>query len=347
MKLTFIINDMQTEKENYTTIRLARRAIKSGHAVSLVSIVDYVYEADGEVSALAYRPRRDEYKDDADLLGDLQASDNEPQKVRVTQEDVVLLRSDPANEVVDRPWAPNSGLLFAQLVANRGVLVLNDPRHLTDASNKTYFQTYPEDVRPVTCIARDTDEIKKFIEKMGGKAVIKPLQGSGGQGVFVIKEDSTPNLNVIIEATVRDGYAIVQEYLPAAAEGDLRLLTLNGRPLVIDGTYACFRRFNSSGDGRSNITAGGSIEMAQPDADALRLAEICEPRLVQDGMYFAGLDIVADKMMEINVDTPGGINMAEDLTGKDFSGAIIADLERKVRLRRNYPNMPNDQLACL
>jgi glutathione synthase len=347
MKLTFIINDIQTEKENFTTIRLARRAIADGHEVSLVSIVDYVYEADGHVSAIARKPRKDDYKDDKDLLGDLQAADNEPQKIRVTEEDVLLLRSDPANEVTDRPWAPNSGLLFAQLVANRGVLVLNDPAHLTDASNKTYFQTYPEEVRPVTCIARDTDEIKNFIEKMGGKAVIKPLQGSGGEGVFVIKEDSTPNLNVIIEATVRDGYAIVQEYLPLAAEGDLRLLTLNGRPLHIDGTYACFRRFNEGSDGRSNITAGGSIEMAQPDGDALRLAEICEPRLARDGMYFAGLDIVGDKMMEINVDTPGGINMAEDLTGKDFSGVIITDLARKVRLRKSYPSMANDQLACI
>jgi glutathione synthase len=345
MKLTFVINDIHTEKNNYTTIRLARRAVKEGHDVTLVSLVDFIYEPDGRVSALGRKPRRSDYGHDQDILDDLQDGENEQQKVSVTDQDIVMLRSDPANEVLARPWAPNSGLLFAQLIAAKGTIVLNDPVHLTDASNKTYFQTYPEAIRPVTLISRAPDEIKAFIEKMGGRAVIKPLQGSGGQGVFVIKEDSTPNINVIIEATVRDGYAIVQEYLPKAAEGDLRLLTLNGLPLQVDGVYACFHRFNESGDGRSNITAGGQVEMAQPDETALLLAEIAAPRLIRDGMYFAGLDIVGDKMMEINVDTPGGINMAEDITGKDFSGAIVKDLERKVRMRQHYKDLPNDKLA--
>lgn len=260
----------------------------------------------------------------------------------------MLLRSDPADEVIFRPWSPNSGLLFAQLAVHAGVIVLNDPTHLTDASNKTYFQQYPEAVRPRTCISRHVEDIKRFIDEEEGRAVIKPLQGSGGHGVFVITESSTGNLNQMIEATTRDGYAIVQEYLPRASEGDLRLLTLNGRPLCIDGTYACFRRFNDSGDARSNISCGGKFEMAEPDADALQVAQIVAPKLIHDGMYLAGLDIVGDKMMEINVDTPGGVNTADDLTGKDFSGAIIQDLERKVRLRNNYDGrLRNTEVAML
>src|SRR5690606_19297131 len=223
-------------------------------------------------------------------------------RISVEELDVLLLRSDPADEVVDRPWAPNSGLLFAQLAALKHVIVLNDPTHLTDASNKTYFQHFPEEVRPVTCITLDADEIKSFIKSHDGYGVIKPLQGSGGQSVFVVTPDSGSNLNQMIDAVTRDGYAIVQEYLPDAVNGDLRLLTLNGRPLVVDGHYACFRRYNDSGDARSNITAGGKVEMAVPDADALRLAEIAAPKLMRDGMYLAGLDIVGNKMMEINVD---------------------------------------------
>ena len=85
-----------------------------------------------------------------------------------------------------------------------------------------------------------------------------------------------------------------------------------------------------------------------PDADALRAAEIVAPKLIRDGMYFAGLDIVGDKLMEVNVDTPGGINMADDLAGVDFSGHIIADLARKVRLRRQYNGtLTNLELAML
>ena len=335
MKLAFIINDINTEKDNYTTIRLARRAIALGHDICLVGLGDFIYEPDESISAIATMPTKNKYSDDADLLANLQ-SNACAQHCCLSQYDVVLLRSDPADELLTRSWAPASGLLFAQLLAKHGVIVLNDPTHLTDASNKTYFQTYPEMVRPKTLIAHNSDAIKKAVADFGGIAAIKPLQGSGGHGVFVINEQSTPNLNQIIEATLRDGYAIVQEYLPLAAKGDLRLLTLNGRPLMVDGVYACFRRYNDSGDARSNISAGGKYEMAEPDENALKLAEAVGPKLVNDGMYLAGLDIVGDKMMEINVDTPGGINMAEDLTGKDFSGAIIADLERKVRLKFYY-----------
>ncbi len=336
MKLGFVVNDVATEKNNYTTIRLARTAAERGHEVALIGLADFIYGSDDSVQAIARCPARDSYKDDDDFLADVQGADAEPCRVSVDELDVLMLRSDPAEEMVDRPWAPNSGLLFAQLAAIKRVIVLNDPTHLTDASNKTYFQHFPEEVRPVTCITRDPDEIKAFITAQNGAAVIKPLQGSGGQSVFVVTPDSTANLNQMIEAVTRDGYAIVQEYLPKAADGDLRLLTLNGRPLRVDGQYACFRRYNDSGDARSNITAGGKVEMAVPDEDALRLAEIVAPKLIRDGMYLAGLDIVGDKMMEINVDTPGGINMAEELTGVDFSGHIVSDLERKVRLRSHY-----------
>lgn len=336
MRLVLVVNDVMTEKDNFTTIRLARRALRNGHTVRLVSIRDLTYEADETVSGLAAAPRGTGYASDADLLADIQAGDAARTQEVLTEADVMLLRADPADELPERPWAHPSSLLFAQIASARGVIVLNDPFKLTDATNKTYFQQYPAAVRPRTLISRDEGAIKAFVEAEGGRAVIKPLQGSGGRGVFLVHEASGPNINQMIEATVRDGYAIVQEYLPDAAKGDLRLITLNGEPLRVEGTYACFRRTNASEDVRSNISAGGGVAMAEPDANALRVAEIAAPKLKRDGMYLAGLDIVGDRMMEVNVDTPGGINMAEDMTGLDFSGAIVADLERKVRLRRHY-----------
>lgn len=348
MKLTFVINDIQTEKANFTTTRLARRAAERGHEVSLVSIVDFTYEADETVSAMAKRPRRSDHDSDQSMIDDLQDPDNEMQKISISDQDVMVLRADPAADLVARPWAPNSGLLFGQLAAKQGVIVLNDPTHLTDAANKTYFQHFPEAVRPVTCISRDAGEIKRFIDGQGGKAVIKPLQGSGGQGVFIITPETMMNLNVAIETTIEQGYAIVQEYLPEAANGDLRLITLNGVPLKVDGTYCCMRRFNESDDGRSNFSAGGQIEVGEVGEDALRMAEICRPKLIRDGMYLAGLDIVANKMMEVNVDTPGGVNLTEDMTGVNFSGAIIDDMEAKVRIRQHYKGrLPNAALSMM
>src|SRR5690606_27210890 len=183
LRLGFVVNDVATEQDNYTTIRLARRALALGHSVALIGLEGFIYDQDGVVRAKAHVPGGESYADDAALLADLQAEDATVERINVEELDVLMLRSDPAEELVDRPWAPNSALLFAQLVVRRGVIVLNDPTHLTDASNKTYFQHFPEDVRPVTCISRDADEIKAFIAAQGGRGVIKPLQGSGGQGV--------------------------------------------------------------------------------------------------------------------------------------------------------------------
>ena len=336
MKLVFIINDIATEQDNYSTIRLTRRCVSAGIDVALVSHNDISYEADGDLTAPASRPTRSDYADDADLLSDLQSAEAPRAVISLTEVDVMMMRADPADDLVEKPWAHPSSLLFAQLVAERGVIVVNDPHKLTDASNKTYFQTYPASIRPRTCISRDPETILRFIEAEGGEAVIKPLQGSGGEGVFVIRDGAGTNVNQMIESTIRFGYAIVQEYLPAAADGDLRLLTLNGLPLHVDGVYACFRRFNETDDARSNISAGGSVELVEPDDEALRIARIAAPKLIQDGMYLAGLDIVGDKMMEINVDTPGGIGQAEDMSGVDFSGAVLDDLQHKVMLRDQY-----------
>jgi len=345
MKIIFVVNDVATEKDDYTTIRLGRMASARGHDVALIGLGDFIYDASGSVCAMATVPEKKEFGSDADYLAHLQ-SGRDKQRVVAKEYDIMMLRSDPAEELINRSWAPSSALLFAQLAAAQGVIVLNDPSKLTDAVNKTYFQHFPEAVRPATCITREEDEVRKFVEDQGGKAVIKPLQGSGGQGVFIIDEDNKQNLNQIIEAVTRDGYAIVQEYLPAAADGDIRMITMNGKPLQVDGVYACLHRFSQTDDHRSNISAGGGSKMIEPTADMLKVAEMAAPKIIADGMYFCGLDIVGDKMMEINVDTPGGLNYMEDDSGVDFSGAILDDLERKVLLQNQYRGtLPNRQIS--
>lgn len=348
IRLAFVVNDVATEQDDYTTIRLARKAVARGHEVALIGLGDFIYDWEDGICAMATLSKVEEFDDDTVYLEHLQDAENERKRIKLDEYDILMLRSDPAEELTSRSWAPSSSLLFAQLASLNRTIVLNDPRHLTDAVNKTYFQGFPESVRPETTITGEPDEVRRFLKAHGGKGVIKPLQGSGGQGVFIIDKKSGQNLNQITEAVIRDGYAIVQEYLPAAKDGDLRMITLNGRPLKVDDTYACIRRFSQSEDHRSNISAGGGVEMQAPDETALTIAEVVGPKLIDDGMYLTGLDIAGDKMMELNVDTPGGISFMEDLSGVDFSGAIIDDLERKVRLQRQYGGaLTNRQLAVI
>src|SRR5690606_29235236 len=99
----FVVNDVGTEKDNYTTIRLARTAINGGHSVALIGLEDFIYDPSGVVHARAHLPRRDAYDDDAALLGDLHDDDARVERINVEELDVLMLRSDPAEEAVDRP----------------------------------------------------------------------------------------------------------------------------------------------------------------------------------------------------------------------------------------------------
>jgi glutathione synthase len=228
------------------------------------------------------------------------------------------------------------------------VIVLNDPNGLAKAMNKMYFQLFPEEVRPRTLVSRSREEIKRFVKDEGGLAVLKPLQGSGGESVFLIRPENAPNLNQMIEAVSRDGYVIAQEYLPAAQHGDIRLFLLNGRPYRYKGKYCAFRRVRSGDDMRSNIHAGGTKAAAEIGEAELRLAEIVRPKLVQDGMFLVGLDIVGDKLMEINVFSPGGVGSAQSFEKVNFNLGVIRALERKVEYMSYYRRQfGNTEMATL
>ena len=254
-----------------------------------------------------------------------------------------MLRNDPAADAVSRPWASAAGILFGRVAMRHGVIVLNDPNGLSKAMTKMYFQLFPEEVRPKTLITRNRGEIKQFARDQGGNIVLKPLQGSGGQNVFLVRPDDLPNMNQMIDAVSRDGYVIAQEYLPEAAEGDMRLFMINGEPFRYKGKYAAFRRVREGGDMRSNIHAGGKKAQAVVDDRVLRIAEIVRPKLVEDGMFLVGLDIVGDKLMEINVFTPGGLGSARQFEGVNFARGVIEVLERKAKYvgyyRRKFDNV--------
>lgn len=350
MKIAFVINDLDSELAVYTTTRLALRARQMGHEAWSIEVDSFFQSDDGIVHASARCVPEDSKIDSGEKY--LQAIRDESateEDVSLDDFDVVLLRNDPAADAVDRPWAQLSPLLFAQIAVRRGVMVLNDPFSLANALNKTYFQHFPEEVRPRTLISRDPAGIKAFIRELGGNAVLKPLQGSGGSGVFLVRNDDKSNLNQMIEAISRDGYVVVQEYLEEASKGDVRLFVMNGQPLMSrDGRFAAFRRVNQTGDMRSNITAGGKVESVEVTDEMLGLVDAVRPKLFHDGLWLVGLDMVGGKLMEVNVFSPGGLGSAESVIGSDFCGPVIESLERKLEHKTRYGrNINNKALATL
>jgi len=336
MRIGFVVNDLRTEESGYTTTRLAMAALALGHEAWYVSVGDFAYDTDGRIVVHAHAAPKRKYTNRDAYLADLTGKNVVRERIATRDLDVLLLRNDPAMDASERPWAPQAGVVFGRRALQQGCIVLNHPEGLSKAMNKMYFQDFPEDVRPRTLITRNREDVKAFARQEGGRIVLKPLQGSGGQSVFLVQPEDAANLNQMIDAVSRDGYVIAQEYLPAAAEGDMRLFMLNGEPLCVDGNYAAFRRRRSAGDMRSNISAGGTVEPAAVSETALHIAEIIRPKLVMDGMFLVGLDIVGDKLMEINVFSPGGLGSAQQSEKVDFARAVIEALERKAQYVSYY-----------
>lgn len=350
MRIAFLVNRIVTEDPGYTTTRVAHAAHRRGHEVWYLGCEDLVYDHDDRIAALASAPAlRKKPRDPPAFIEALRGKDAVRERIDLEDLDVLMLRNDPAVDQVERPWAQTAGILFGQALAGRGVLVLNDPTGLSRAFNKMYFQQFPQEVRPLTLITRDPEEIRRFVKEHGKRgAVLKPLQGSGGQSVFLVDDGGSANLNQIIEAVQRLGYVVAQEYLPEAAKRDTRFFLLNGRPLEVDGKYCAFNRVCKSGDLRTNMSAGGAAEPTRVTDRMLKLAEAVRPRLVQDGMFLVGLDIAGDRLLEINVFSPGGIGSASHFAGVDFAQPIVDAIEAKLDHRdRSADPLANHELAVL
>ncbi|QCW99985.1 glutathione synthase [Aggregatimonas sangjinii] len=346
MKIAFIINDHDTEKPSYTTPGLGYAAYKREHEVFFIGVGELAYTSGGHMSARCKSISGKSY--DAQETYFQAVQKEEFQRINSKDLDVLFLRNNPADEINDREWAQNAAFVFGEIAERDGVLVLNHPSSLAGAVNKMYFQHFPEILRPKTVITRDHKEIEDFFKQQKQKMILKPLQGSGGTNVFMMDKNNVHNLSQTIDAISRDGYVIAQEYLPDATGGDTRLFLMNGEPLQSDGKYAMLQRVNAEGDIRSNVHAGGTTEGKKITDQILELAEIVRPKLVQDGMFLVGIDIVGDKLMEINVFSPGGLNMMGKMYEVDFATEVIKSIEKKVNYKKMYPDyLFNSRLATL
>lgn len=346
MKIAFVVNDVATEKPDYSTVHLAFAAHKMNHTVFLLGVGDLAYYPEGHMGGRAKKAVDKKFKSSEAFLKSLQ--EQKETAITAMDLDVLFLRNDPSDDMLDRPWAQNAGIVFGQIATNSGVIVLNDPKSLSEAMNKMYFQHFPESVRPKTLITRDINEIKAFYEEQNHKIILKPLQGSGGKNVFIAKKDDLSNINQMVEAISRDGFVIAQEYLTEASEGDIRLFIMNGHALQNEGKYAAFRRINDSGDIRSNVHVGGKVKPVKVEKKILDMVEIIRPKLMMDGMFLVGIDIVGCKLMEINVFSPGGLNSSAHLYGVDFTETVIQAIERKVTYKQTYTDkVDNKTIASL
>ena len=330
MKIGFTINDIATEHPGYTTTHLAMHAIRRNHEVYYIEVGSFFLDNGGALNAFARRVSNLKSESREAIISCLREAN--PELLNLENLGVLFLRNDPAPDALARPWAQLAGVNFGRLAQQAGVVVVNNPDGLYHAINKLYLQFFPTAIRPRTLITRDLEAVREFVDSVGGKAVVKPLRGSGGHNVFMINTKDRYNFRQIFDAVCREGYLIAQEYLPEAPEGDTRLFLLDGEIIEAGGEIAAVRRVPTEGDLRSNLNAGGRARRAEISPSVRKIAELARPRLKEDGMFFVGLDLIGDRMVEVNVFSPGALVAAEKVTGCDFTSGIIEALERRVQM---------------
>jgi glutathione synthase len=236
--------------------------------------------------------------------------------------DVILMRKDP-------PF--DTEFLYATYMLERaeteGTLIVNKPRSLRDANEKLFTAWFAE-LTPETLVSRSPVKLRRFYVEHQD-IILKPLDGMGGASVFHIKPGDR-NLSVIIETLTQHGsrYAMAQKFIPAIRAGDKRILVVDGEPIPY-----CLARIPASGETRGNLAAGARGEARALTESDRRIAEAVAPMLKEKGFYFVGLDVIGDKLIEINVTSPTCIREIEAAFDINISSKIMDSIEQALARR--------------
>lgn len=240
--------------------------------------------------------------------------------------DVIILRSNPPLDMIM--------LNFLDSVKD-DVFIMNDLDGIRRANNKLYTAVFEDDKNefiPRTHVTKNKKYLKKTIKEGPDRMILKPLNGFGGSGVILIEKSAMKSINSLLDFYIdnKDGtsnYVILQDYIEGADQGDVRILLLNGQPI------GAMRRVPGEEDHRSNVSAGGSVQKHSLSKQEKELCRKIGPKLVKDGLFFCGIDVIGGMLVEVNVMSPGGITYINKVYKTRVQEKIIDFVEDKVEER--------------
>ncbi|WP_445766858.1 glutathione synthase [Rheinheimera sp.] len=245
------------------------------------------------------------------------------QDIALSELDVILMRKDP-------PF--DTEYIYATYMLERaedlGTLIVNKPQSLRDANEKLYTSWFSQHT-PKTLVSRDAKRLKAFYQAEQD-VILKPLDGMGGASIFRLKPGDA-NVSVIIETLTEHGsrYAMAQRFIPQISDGDKRILVVNGKPVPY-----CLARIPASGETRGNLAAGGRGEARPLSESDLAIANAVAPTLKAKGLIFVGLDVIGDKLTEINVTSPTCIREIEAAFPISITGLLFDEIEQLLAARQ-------------
>jgi glutathione synthase len=317
----------QIDAENDSSLALIHECVKRGHGVAICTPSNLTIRNSVTCASCKVIKRVDKVPNS--LKSFYNRATLREEMLPLAGFDVLFMRSNP-------PLDPLM-LNFLDSVKD-DVFIMNSVNGVREANNKLYtavFEDPENEIIPVTHVSKNKNYIIKMIkESSSEKMILKPLNGYGGSGVILIEKNAMMSINSLLDFYINnsDGtteYVILQEYIEGADQGDVRILMLNGKPI------GAMKRVPGEGDHRSNVSAGGTVKRHSLTAQEKKLCRKIGSKLVKDGLYFVGLDVINGKLVEVNVMSPGGITYINKVNKTRMQEKIIDFIEDEVQVQSN------------
>ena len=324
MNICFLMYPWETIKapENDSSVCLIHECVKRGHGVAICTPANLTIR-NSTTSAYCTVINRMENVPNGLKQFHKKATTRE-EMLPLAGFDVIFMRAEP-------PLDPLM-LNFLDSV-KEDVFIMNSVNGMRVANNKLYTAVFDDpnnEIIPVTHVSKSKEYLIKTIEESKSeKMILKPLNGFGGSGVILIEKSAMGNINSLLDFYLQNAiggsdYVILQEYIEGAEKGDVRVLLLNGKPI------GSMKRIPGENDHRSNVSAGGSIAKHILSKAEKKLCEKIGPKLVADGLFFVGIDLISEKLVEVNVMSPGGVTYMNKVYRVKIQEKIVDFLEDKV-----------------
>ncbi|AOW19461.1 glutathione synthetase [Urechidicola croceus] len=312
----------QIDPENDTSLTLIHECVKRGHGVALCSPANLTIQNSVTNAFCNVIGRMD--KVPSSMKSFYNKAKLREEMLPLAGFDVLFFRANP-------PLDPLM-LNFLDSVKD-DVFIMNSLQGMREANNKLYTAAFGDshsNIIPPTHVSKNKKYlIRQIKESKSDKMILKPLNGFGGSGVILIEKSAMSNVNSLLDfyITSSDGtsnYVILQEYIEGADQGDIRILILNGEPI------GAMKRVPGSDDHRSNVSAGGTVQRHTLTKEEKALCKQIGPKLVNDGLFFVGIDVIGGKLVEVNVMSPGGITYINKVYKTKIQAKVIDFVESQV-----------------
>ena len=230
--------------------------------------------------------------------------------LKLSNMQIIFVRQDPPFNM-----AYITSLHILEMINQSKTRIVNDPKGIRNSPEKVFIFNFPRLIPP-TIVTRSKEQVVQFLSKHK-KAVIKPLYGNGGEGIFLVSNNDL-NLNQIIESFISNNKEqfMVQKYLPEIIRGDKRIILVDGKPV------GAISRVPKKNEIRSNIHVGGSAKKIAISKSDKIICDAIGPELRNRKLFFVGIDIIGKNLIEINVTSPTCINEIKRLSKIDIAKII-------------------------